>query len=253
MLGSLIFGLLSDKYGRKTILVFILPLLSAVTIGCAFSPNFTTFLIIRFSSGFFSQVKAKNLTNSPKIQDSYILCNCFSDTVTLPLEMYLMYVLLNWRTLFLPESVTWLISKNKLDKSKQILEKFAQVNNLSIPETLDEDLKKQAQVFLHKQSKSSIQNYRILFCHSSLTRITLSIIYMMFTNYLVIGGLSFSISALEGSVYTNYLINGIIQLFTLAICLALFNWYIQAIGLDVSEYLFYCSLLVACYVLVDIF
>uniref|UniRef100_T1JPK9 Major facilitator superfamily (MFS) profile domain-containing protein n=1 Tax=Strigamia maritima TaxID=126957 RepID=T1JPK9_STRMM len=247
MLGSVVFGYLSDKYGRRTTTVLALPLLTVVTTACAYVPDLTTFMLVRFLAGFFSQGAQTSATTYAselfrRKTRTIISYTCaFIAAVCLPLQMYLM---------FLPESVPWLISKYKLKQSKETLEKFAKFNKLPVSETLEDDLQEQAQEFVYRQSKSSLKNFKILLCHPSLTRITLSITYMMWVldrlnesscsrtlylyrlvNNLVIGGLSFSISALEGNVYTNYLVN----------------------GLAVSKFSVSYSALVACYALLDIF
>src|SRR5215475_14320078 len=45
--GALIFGLLSDRYGRRLPLMIDLVFYSAVEVATGFAPNLTTFLILR--------------------------------------------------------------------------------------------------------------------------------------------------------------------------------------------------------------
>lgn len=50
-LGALIFGYLADRFGRKTPLMIDIVLYSAIEFATAFSPNFTTFLVLRVLFG----------------------------------------------------------------------------------------------------------------------------------------------------------------------------------------------------------
>lgn len=53
-LGSLIYGPLSDRYGRKPVMAVCLSLFIGATAVCALAPSFTVMLIGRFACGFFA-------------------------------------------------------------------------------------------------------------------------------------------------------------------------------------------------------
>uniref|UniRef100_T1J985 Major facilitator superfamily (MFS) profile domain-containing protein n=1 Tax=Strigamia maritima TaxID=126957 RepID=T1J985_STRMM len=125
---------------------------------------------------------------------------------------------------FLPESVTWLMSQSKLNETERVLTKFSKYNNISISPTIRQDIEEQIQDMQHRYSgSSSFDNTKKLFSNGTLRKIMFSSMYLMFINATVNNGLSFSLSALKGNVYNNYLINAGIQIFIMAIFLALFT------------------------------
>merc|ERR1711976_959316 len=54
MFGAVIFGALSDLYGRRPSYIWGMVLMEIFSISLAFSPNYTTFVILRFMVGIFS-------------------------------------------------------------------------------------------------------------------------------------------------------------------------------------------------------
>ena len=56
MIGGVIFGMISDRYGRKKVLLFTMYAHIAVAVAVAFIPNYTGFVILRFVVGFLMQV-----------------------------------------------------------------------------------------------------------------------------------------------------------------------------------------------------
>ena len=56
MIGGVIFGMISDRFGRKKVLLFTLYSHIMVAVAVAFIPNYTGFVILRFIIGFLMQV-----------------------------------------------------------------------------------------------------------------------------------------------------------------------------------------------------
>ncbi|KAF2396390.1 MFS general substrate transporter [Trichodelitschia bisporula] len=54
VLGPIVFGPLSESYGRKDIMVVAFTLYTLFTLGCALAPNFASFVILRFITGIFA-------------------------------------------------------------------------------------------------------------------------------------------------------------------------------------------------------
>jgi DHA1 family bicyclomycin/chloramphenicol resistance-like MFS transporter len=53
-IGALFYGSLSDRYGRRPVLLICLGLMLVATMGCALAPSFTIMLIARGFAGFFA-------------------------------------------------------------------------------------------------------------------------------------------------------------------------------------------------------
>lgn len=58
LLGSLLFGSLSDKFGRRPVLLFSMYLPSIIGLLLFFIQGFIAFVILRFILGFFLQVRS---------------------------------------------------------------------------------------------------------------------------------------------------------------------------------------------------
>ena len=56
MIGGIIFGMISDKYGRKKVLLFTMYAHILVGVAVSFIPNYAGFVILRFIIGFLMQV-----------------------------------------------------------------------------------------------------------------------------------------------------------------------------------------------------
>ena len=56
MIGGVVFGIISDKYGRKKVLLFTMYAHIMVAVAVAFIPNYIGFVILRFVIGFLMQV-----------------------------------------------------------------------------------------------------------------------------------------------------------------------------------------------------
>ncbi|XP_029796419.1 solute carrier family 22 member 14 isoform X2 [Suricata suricatta] len=158
LLGSLLFGLISDKLGRyPSILISLLGLI-VFGFGTAFVNTFHQYLFFRFG---VSQALVGYTISSVSLATEWlvaehrahaiILEHCFFSVGVMFLTG-LAYSLPHWRLLFLvggvpvfplisyiwalPESPRWLLIKGKLDEAKQTLCYAADVNKKTIPESL---------------------------------------------------------------------------------------------------------------------
>ncbi|XP_029467965.1 solute carrier family 22 member 6-B-like isoform X2 [Rhinatrema bivittatum] len=150
LVGAVVFGGLSDKFGRRSILIWSY-LQMAVTGTCAaFSPNFISYCVFRFLTGMsISGI----VLNGVSLNVEWIPTNYRTITGTLSGYCYTLgqlilvgiaYVLRDWRWLQLaasvpffvfflyswwfPESARWLILKGKLDRAVRELQKVAKMN-----------------------------------------------------------------------------------------------------------------------------
>ena len=57
MIGGVIFGMISDRFGRRKVLLFTMYAHIIFGIAVAFIPNYTGFVTLRFIIGFLMQVR----------------------------------------------------------------------------------------------------------------------------------------------------------------------------------------------------
>ncbi|XP_004596940.2 steroid transmembrane transporter SLC22A24-like [Ochotona princeps] len=150
LLGSLIFGHLSDRYGRKGVYVWCVLLIAIMDTCAAFAPNFIIFCILHFLAGFFVMTA---LTNSYLLSVEWTVPKSQTIVATLMLCAYsfgqgllggLAFAIRDWYTLqlvmstplfiisllsgWLTESARWLITTNKLEEATKALRRVAHIN-----------------------------------------------------------------------------------------------------------------------------
>ncbi|XP_058518219.1 steroid transmembrane transporter SLC22A24-like [Ochotona princeps] len=150
LLGSLILGRLSDRYGRKLIYTWCLLLTAIVETGTAFAPNFIIFCILRFLAGTSVMTILLNSTNltsewtvprSQHIGVTLMLCACnlgqmllggiafaIRDWYTLQLVVSLPLFVCSLLSRWLVESARWLITINQQEEGLKALRRVAYIN-----------------------------------------------------------------------------------------------------------------------------
>ncbi|XP_060519690.1 organic cation transporter protein-like [Cylas formicarius] len=233
MLGSLVFGETSDRWGRK--ITFLVASLLKVLAGvvCAFAPEFWTFTMARTvvgaaASGVFLVAYVMGLEMvgpSKRLVAGMVVFIFFSGGYVL--IALLAYVFPNWRhlqlaltlpgTVFLfywwliPESVRWLLSKHRYEEAKKVIRAAAETNKVIIAdETLDQLLKydddgKKKDV---GQMTASVVD---LMKHSNLRKRSLIIFFDWCANNITYYGLSWNTNNLGGNPYINFIISGAVE------------------------------------------
>lgn len=234
LLGSMIFGHLSDSLGRKP--VFFASLVIQVIFGvlAGIAPEFLTYTISRMvvgatTSGVFlvAYVIAMEMVG-PKYRliAGTVMMMFFSVGFMLTAGFaYVFYT--SWRTLqialtlpgllfmtyywFIPESSRWLLSKRRKDEAVKLIHKAAAVNKVTIPdEVLDtlmepEEKKDDAKT----AGKASVFD---LFRHPNLRMKSLLIFFNWFVNSGTYYGLSWNTNNLGGNDLLNFVISGAVEL-----------------------------------------
>lgn len=164
VVGSLIFGPLSDYFGRKPIFMFTVALLVVFGTASLLATNGTVFLTLWFFRAIVHPASFTTLFRYclefllPEYREVMsLIANCtwvvgtallaiiawsFDGywfytglATTLPFLYFLLFVIK------MPESPRWLASKNRIDEARDIIAKMAKDNKVILPENLEEKLR----------------------------------------------------------------------------------------------------------------
>ncbi|XP_044150187.1 solute carrier family 22 member 13-like isoform X1 [Bufo gargarizans] len=226
LIGSIIFGPLGDRIGRRPVILISMLLMFSFGIGAAFVTEFYVYIALRCVVGMaMSGVLINNLVlvaewvgSSHRAYATITGHVCFA--VGLMVLAGLSYGIRNWRWLqiagsaptgllffyiwVLPESPRWLLIKGKYEEAKNLLQKAAHFNGRTIPEELLLQLQEE------KQSKSGtmLDLFRIPY----LRKVTLVMSFVWFVNSLVYYGLSLNVGSFGLDIYLTQLIFGAVEI-----------------------------------------
>ncbi|XP_063223494.1 organic cation transporter protein-like isoform X2 [Bacillus rossius redtenbacheri] len=231
LLGSIIFGELSDRYGRRPTFFTSLVLQVAAGLLAAAAPNFTCYIIARMligasTSGVFlvAYVLAMEMVGPRKRLHVGVICQFFF-TGGYMLTALFAYFIRDWRMLqvalslpgvlflsywwFVPESARWLLAQGRHEEARQLLLKAAVENQATIPEDVLRRLAapalKPAAAQDHKPSVLDLVR------HANLRSKALNIFFCWFVNSGTYYGLSWNTSNLGGNEYINFIISAAVE------------------------------------------
>ncbi|XP_044150190.1 solute carrier family 22 member 13-like isoform X1 [Bufo gargarizans] len=226
LIGSLFFGHLADRIGRRPVILISILMMFAFGLGAAFVTHFYIFMVLRCFVGIaMSGVLINNLVlvaewvgPSQRAYATITGHTCFA--IGLMVLAGIGYAIRNWRLLqiacsapsallvfyiwFLPESPRWLLTKGKNEKAKDLLHKAARMNKRELSEDILKEVKEQ------KQTKSG--NMIDLFRIPLLRKKTLIMCSVWFVNALVYYGLSLNVGSFGLDIYATQLIFGAVEI-----------------------------------------
>uniref|UniRef100_A0A8C4S316 Solute carrier family 22 member 6 n=1 Tax=Erpetoichthys calabaricus TaxID=27687 RepID=A0A8C4S316_ERPCA len=189
LFGALIFGSLSDKFGRRTILTWSYLQVGVVGTCTSFSPSFEIFCILRFLtgmavSGAVLNAVCLNVEWVPiRSRTIFGTLYAFSFSIGQMVLAGVAYTIRDWRKLqlavscpmllcfmyswWLPESARWLTLKNKPDQALRQIKKVARINGLANKGklvTLEVGMIVFVPSSLHKGTSKKVQFYSNLKC-----------------------------------------------------------------------------------------
>ncbi|XP_008215741.1 organic cation transporter protein [Nasonia vitripennis] len=232
MLGSTIFGALSDKYGRRPIFFLSLVIQLVGGIAVALTPEFISYVIFRAivgstTSGVFlvAYVIALEMVGPQKRLIAGVGCQLFFTAGYIMIAGFAYYIT-DWRMLqlaltvpsvafllywwFIPESARWLLTKNRNKEAMELLQKASRENGVEIPEsTLERLLDESNSDSTPDSKKPSLFD---LFRYPNLRRKSLLLFFNWLVNSGTYYGLSWNSSTLGGNDYTNFVILGLVEI-----------------------------------------
>ncbi|XP_042224923.1 organic cation transporter protein-like isoform X2 [Homarus americanus] len=230
LVGSYLFGDLSDRFGRKPVFLSALVLMVVVGLGQAVIPDYYVLTILRFILGASLQgvflvayVMAMELVGKKRRVLVGVLAQAFY-TLGFFTAAALAWSITSWRWLqismtlpallfipyywIIPESSRWLITKGRISEARIILEKAAKVNKKEVTE----DAMLQALEVSGVGKDGGKGNFFDLFRYPNLRKKTINLFFNWFVNSGVYYGLSLNTGNLGGNDYINFVISGAVEL-----------------------------------------
>ncbi|CAI4228458.1 unnamed protein product [Auanema sp. JU1783] len=228
MAGSMIFGVLGDKIGRKK--VFFLAIVIQITcgLGVAIAPTWWIYAVFRAGTGFshpgifvIAVVIGMELVGPRYRKLASVITGAFFALGQVLLGFEAWYVT-DYRWLHLlvaspallflsywwlvPESARWLVSQRRFDDADKVLQKAAKTNGVTMPENWWE--------LLDEDTAAAKGNYGMmdLFKYPNLRRRTIVAFYLWPVVSMVYYGLAMKANVLGGDIYINFIFSALIEI-----------------------------------------
>lgn len=233
LLGSIIFGQMSDNMGRKP--VFFASLVIQVIFGIAagVAPEYISYSISRLivgatTSGVFlvAYVIAMEMVGPSYRLFAGVACMMFFSLGYVLTAAFAYAIPDNWRQLqialtlpglffmcyywFVPESARWLLSKNRKDEALVIIKAVAKENGATVPQDVLDSLGEETKVVEKKKGQRD-PSVIDLFRYPNLRKKTLLIFFDWFVNSATYYGLSWNTNNLGGNDLLNFIISGAVE------------------------------------------
>ncbi|RZC05036.1 organic cation transporter protein [Asbolus verrucosus] len=243
IVGSGLFGVLADRYGRKKIFIICTLIMGLSGIGQVVSPEYVTFDIMMFinamgTAGVYplAFIIGVEMVGKRKREITGIVLNYFyaiGEAVVAPIAWYtkdwvllqlivsapaILFFVYYW---IIPESVRWLLANKKREKAKGIVCRAAEVNNVTLSESLMDSFKKS---FSDDKEDVPEEGTKLLFVMKTTLKskklvLRLLIIYFIWAvNAFVFYGLSVNSTSMSGNKYINFALVSLVEIpgYTLA-------------------------------------
>lgn len=237
-IGAILCGWMSDKYGRKRIVMPCTVSAFLVAFLSSFSPNFWVFGITRLLLGFFAPgttvmffIIASEMVG-PKFRPLAGIMLWLFFTLSLIIVGFVAMHVRTWKMLmiystapylillpllfFIPESLRWLHVTGRLNEVNVLIKKTAEVNRKHIEEAI---------VVMPPQVVNHDINPLLLFRNLMTALKTMNIGLAWLVIGLVYYGISLAANDLTGSMYRDYILSSLVE-FPAAILAIVFSMYL---------------------------
>ncbi|KAM4549677.1 solute carrier family 22 member 13 isoform 1-T1 [Fundulus diaphanus] len=228
LVGSVLFGAMADRYGRRFVLLLSIALQTVFGVAVAFAPNFPVYVILRFAVGTTISgviINAFILGTEWTCTKRRMLAGILTD-YTFGLGYMLLagvaYLIRDWRKLqlaisapgfllifyirVLPQSARWLLAKDRREEAIALLRKAALVNGRVLPPAVQAE--KWEFLGGSKRSHSPIDLVRT----PQMRKRSVILFYIWFVNVLVYYGLSLGVSRLGTDLYLTQFVFGLVEI-----------------------------------------
>ncbi|KAL6100128.1 uncharacterized protein ACO6RY_01795 [Pungitius sinensis] len=228
LVGSLLFGAMADRFGRRFVLLLSIALQTVFGVSVAFAPNFPVYVILRFLVGTTISgviINAFVLGTEWTCTRRRMLAGIFTDYafgLGYMLLAGIAYLIRDWRKLqlaisapgfllifyiwVLPQSARWLLANDRTEEAMELLRKAADVNGRVLPPAAQVE---KCQISAgRKQSHSAVDLVRT----PQMRKRAIILFYIWFVNVLVYYGLSFGVSRLGTNLYLSQFVFGLVEI-----------------------------------------
>uniref|UniRef100_A0A915DKH5 Major facilitator superfamily (MFS) profile domain-containing protein n=1 Tax=Ditylenchus dipsaci TaxID=166011 RepID=A0A915DKH5_9BILA len=231
MVGSVIFGNLSDRYGRRKIMAIALTLCLICMLITSFTNSlfwftFWRFLVNVFNGGTMVILMVFIVENLPK-KDRFWISNIITWSPNMVLYALIAYLSEDWRWLtrasvilalpalvllmLLCESPRFLVQSRRLEDAKKAIQRIHRIDGRVCDEALlDHVLSKEEQLFLESKKKKKY-NFMHLFYTWTFTRYTVAVAFSLMVTSIINYSLLFNMEKLSGSIYLNSVFMGLFR------------------------------------------
>ncbi|XP_069129266.1 organic cation transporter protein-like isoform X2 [Argopecten irradians] len=227
LVGAIVFGNMSDAFGRKTTLCFSLAMMFGFSFGMTWSySSFTLYAVIMTVIGAATQgiypvgvVLGVELVGPSKRKYAGIII-AFFFSIGLMVLAGVSYLVRHWYYIsiicstpaaffllywwLIPESLRWLLSKGKYEKANAIIQKAAKVNKVKIEKNVFEEEEK-----VQQEPTGTMWQ---LFSSRVLLLRTLVILFNWGIVAMIYYGLSLNAGNLGGNFYLNMFLSGLVEI-----------------------------------------
>lgn len=245
VVGSALFGVLADKYGRKLIFIICIFIMSVSGVGQAFAPDYVSFDLLIFinalgTAGVYplAFIIGVEMVGKNKRELTGIVLNYFyaigealvalvawmtKDWVYLQIIVSAPAILFLFYYWMIPESVRWLLANEKNRKAKAVIYKVAEVNKVVLSDHVKDSFKEDSLLTGKNEDevkflpilKDMLKSKKIIFRF-------LIVYYIWCVMAFVFYGLSVNATSISGDKYINFALVSLIEIpgYTLAwICI----------------------------------
>ncbi|KAL5273011.1 hypothetical protein ACFFRR_000030 [Megaselia abdita] len=254
VLASVISGWISDKYGRKPILMISLFLQVSLGTLLAFSNTLVMLMILRVLVGFatssvfiLNDVLVMELV-SPKYRSAVGILNMMMICVGNVILAGAAYLERDWRNLqimitapwiillltwyCIPESPRWLLAMEKYDQLMDLLKRMSKVNHKTLPSDIREILEKSPK---EVENNKELNLFKEVFSKPYFWK-TVLLLLIYFTMGGIYVALSLHLVGLGGDIYLNVAVSSLVEMFVTTLTI------LFALKFEVGQLIMYCML-----------
>ncbi|XP_035685166.1 organic cation transporter protein-like [Branchiostoma floridae] len=215
-LGGIVFGFMSDRFGRHVTLMTCLLLQLTFGVSAAFTSNLVTFAILRFlvgavSNGAYYAGFVIGTVQENNRREIYLHNQNISWRYEVPEHLFSLFPYAR----FLSESPRWLIFAKKTDEARKVIERIAKENGVSLSQETFEKLNGCAKVQQEQTTPSNrSRKYSVidLVRTPQMRKITLAMNVAWLISVCVYYSLMLGTSQLVGDHYVNFVLGACVEI-----------------------------------------